>query len=216
MKRRELLQLSAAAGAGLIIQPALATTPKLSNSDKDGGNYRNVPEPVDMAPHKYTVTEIFGYTCPHCHDLEPSIHEWLKTKPENVHFQRMPAVFNSPAWQIMARVFYTSQELGVLDKSHNDFFDAIHGTSNRAKVPFSSVDDIAKYFTKYGVTEKQFTDTFQSFKVGTLVQTAAQRTRQFGVKGVPSIVVNGKYLTDVPMAKGESEMWNLVDKLLHI
>jgi len=203
MKRRDFIQLTAAAGAGLMTAPSWAITPELDT------NYKKVPQKVDIAPHKYSVVEVFGYTCPHCHELEPSLHDWLKTKPDNVHFQRMPAVFNSPNWIFMARVFYTSQELGVLDKAHNKFFDALHIDN----IQITSVEDVADFYTQFGVKKEDFINTFKGFKVDQLVRNAAKLTRQYGIEGVPSVIVNGQFLTDVPMAKGKPEMWELVDKL---
>lgn len=174
-----------------------------------GVEYKLVPQPQKTAPHPKKVVEIFGYTCPHCYHLEPSIHEWLKTKPDNVHFERMPAVFNSPNWVFMARLFYTAKEMNILEKSHNAFFHALH----RDKKPLSSIESFAKFYSQFGVSEKDFIATFKSFKVDQAVRRAAKLTQSFGVEGVPAIVVNGKYITDVPMAGSRDKMWKVVDTL---
>ncbi|WP_130536299.1 thiol:disulfide interchange protein DsbA/DsbL [Thiomicrorhabdus indica] len=175
----------------------------------DGVQYKTLKKPVDTEGKK-TVIEVFGYTCPHCYHLEPSIHEWLKTKPENVQFERMPVVFNHPNWIYMARVFFTAKRLGVLEKSHSDFFHAIH----RDKTDVFTPEALAKFFTRFGVEEKDFLDMFKSFVVDGDIKKAAKLTRQYEVEGVPAIIINGKYLTDVPMAKGKKEMWTVVDELI--
>ncbi|WP_321277410.1 thiol:disulfide interchange protein DsbA/DsbL [Thiomicrorhabdus indica] len=175
----------------------------------DGVQYKTLKKPVDTEGKK-TVIEVFGYTCPHCYHLEPSIHEWLKTKPEDVHFERMPVVFNHPNWIYMARVFFTAKRLGVLEKSHSDFFHAIH----RDKTDVFTPEALAKFFTRFGVEEKDFLDMFKSFVVDGDIKKAAKLTRQYEVEGVPAIIINGKYLTDVPMAKGKKEMWTVVDELI--
>lgn len=175
----------------------------------EGVQYKTLKKPVDTEGKK-TVVEVFGYTCPHCYHLEPSIHEWLKTKPENVQFERMPVVFNHPNWIYMARVFFTAKRLGVLEKSHSDFFHAIH----RDKTDVFTPEALAKFFTRFGVEEKDFLDMFKSFVVDGDIKKAAKLTRQYEVEGVPAIIINGKYLTDVPMAKGKKEMWTVVDELI--
>jgi len=176
---------------------------------EQGVEYKIVPQPQQTAPHPKKVVEIFGYTCPHCYHLEPSLHEWLETKPKDVHFERMPVVFNHPNWIFMGRVFYTAQELGVLDKSHMAFFDALHKDKKELFTP----EAIAKFFTQFGVEESKFMATFKSFKVDQLVRKASRMTRAYGVEGVPAIVVNGKYLTDVGMNGSRDKMWSTVNTL---
>ncbi len=175
----------------------------------EGVQYKTLKKPVDTEGKK-TVVEVFGYTCPHCYHLEPSIHEWLKTKPENVQFERMPVVFNHPNWIYMARVFFTAKRLNVLEKSHSDFFHAIH----RDKTDVFTPEALAKFFTRFGVKEKDFLAMFKSFVVDGDIKKAAKLTRQYEVEGVPAVIINGKYLTDVPMAKGKKEMWTVVDELV--
>ena len=174
-----------------------------------GVEYKIVPQPQQTAPHPKKVVEIFGYTCPHCYHLEPSLHEWLETKPKDVHFERMPVVFNHPNWIFMGRVYYTAQELGVLEQSHMAFFDALHKDKKELFTP----EAIAKFFTQFGVEESKFMATFKSFKVDQLVRKASRMTRAYGVEGVPAIVVNGKYLTDVGMNGSRERMWSTVNTL---
>src|SRR6185295_2167695 len=76
-------------------------------------------------PAKIEIAEFFWYGCPHCYNLEPVIETWLKKLPPDVQFRRVPAVFN-PRWEHDAEIFYTFDALGVLDKVHKPFFEAIH------------------------------------------------------------------------------------------
>ena len=175
----------------------------------EGVEYKRIPQMQSIKPHQKMVVEVFGYTCPHCYNLEPSLHKWLKNKPEDVHFERMPAVFNHPNWIFMARVFYTAKQLGVLDQAHNEFFHALH----RDKKELFTPEKIAQFFTQFGVKEQDFINTFKGFKVSNDIKRAAKLTQAYGVEGVPAIIVNGKYLTDVPMAGSRDKMWQVVDTL---
>lgn len=174
-----------------------------------GVEYKSIAQPQSIAPHSKKVVEVFYYGCPHCYDLEPSLHEWLKTKPQSVHFEQMPAVLNNPNWIFMAKVFYTAKELGVLEQAHGPFFSALH----RDKKPLFSVDAIAEFFTQFGVKTDDFKATFGSFKVDQLVRNAMKTTQAYGIEGVPAVIVNGKYLTDVPMAQSRDRLWQVVDYL---
>ena len=176
----------------------------------EGVEYKRIPQMQSIAPHKKHVVEVFGYTCPNCYKLEPSLHKWLETKPADVHFERMPVVFNHPNWIFMARVFYTAKELGVLDKAHNEFFHALH----RDKKPLHNPDIIGEFFTQFGVKKEDFVKTFKGFKVSQDIRRAAKITQAYGVEGVPAVIINGKYITDVPMASSREKMWKVVDQLI--
>jgi thiol:disulfide interchange protein DsbA len=175
----------------------------------EGVEYKKVPQPQSIAPHTKQVTEVFYYGCPHCFHLEPSIHEWLKTKPKDVYFEQIPAVLNNPNWIFMGKVYFTAKELGVVEKAHLPFFTAIH----EERKQLFTVDALASYFTQFGVKEADFKATFNSFKVDQLVRNAMRVTQALGISGVPAVVVNGKYLTDVPMAQSKERMWQVVDYL---
>ncbi|MDG6774234.1 thiol:disulfide interchange protein DsbA/DsbL [Thiomicrorhabdus sp. ZW0627] len=208
MLRRTWLK-TLAAGAFIALFSNAAIAQQEDFGFEEGVEYKKIPQPVSIAPHNKQVTEVFYYGCPHCYHLEPSIHGWLKTKPEDVYFEQVPAVLNNPNWIFMAKVYYTAKELGVLKQSHTPFFDALH----RDKKPLFTVKAIAKFFTQFGVKEKDFESTFNSFKVDQLVRNAIKVTKSYGIDGVPAVIVNGKYITDVPMTHSQKRMWNVVDYL---
>ena len=74
----------------------------------EGIDYTQLAEPqATETGDKIEVLEVFMYSCPHCYHLEPDIDAWLKTKPENVEFRRMPAIFG-PKVEPHARAFYAA------------------------------------------------------------------------------------------------------------
>jgi len=151
---------------------------------------------VDAAPGKVQVLELFWYGCPHCNHLEPAIQSWLKRKPANVEFVRVPAVFNRTQpdgkphpWFIHAKAFYAAEALGVGEKIHAPFFDAIH-EQNRS---LRTEEELAAFFAEHGVAPKEFKDAFNSFTVEAKAANAIEITKQSGISGVPALIVNGKY-----------------------
>ena len=189
-----------------------ATTAALATEDfgfVEGVEYKKIPQEQSIAPHTKQVTEVFYYGCGHCYKLEPSIHNWLKTKPADIHFEQVPAVLNNPNWIFMGKVYYTAKELGVLEQSHMPFFTALH----KDRQSLFTVEELAKFFTQFDVKEADFIATFKSFKVDQLVRQAMRTTQAYGIDGVPAVIVNGKYLTDVPMAQSTERMWNLINIL---
>lgn len=158
---------------------------------------------------KVQVVELFWYGCPHCFQFESYVHDWEKSKPANVEFIRIPAIFNNPRWKLHASAFYTAEVLGVMDKFHGPFFNAIHIGRKR----MTSKDEIRDFFAGIGVDNKTFDETFDSFAVQSKVRRAADLSRKYGISGVPSMAVDGKYLVDGPMAKSYDNMLRIVNAL---
>jgi thiol:disulfide interchange protein DsbA len=83
----------------------------------------NPPQPVEGGG-KVEVTEFFWYGCPHCYAMEPFINSWLKGKPADVVFKRVPTYNES--WAPMVTLYYTLEAMGVVEQYHQKVFDAIH------------------------------------------------------------------------------------------
>ena len=100
---------------------------------------------------KIEVIEFFWYGCTHCYNLEPMLETWVKKLPADVQFRRVPAVFNE-RWGHDAAIFYTFEALGVLDKLHRPFFDAIH----RDAPAHRQQQALNAWLQKNGVDPKKF------------------------------------------------------------
>ena len=155
------------------------------------------------------VVELFMYTCPHCYHLEPEVEDWKKSIDSSVHFIQMPAVF-SDAQKPLAAAFYAAQAMGVHDKLHPLFFDAIHEDG----LQLNSNKAILDYVEQQGIDRASFDKMMSSFAVKTKVKKAAVYTKMSGVGGVPSFVVNGRYYTSGPMAGSIENLFNVVDYLV--
>ena len=159
--------------------------------------------------NKVEVIEFFWYGCPHCFDFEPTLAKWVKNLPKNVEFIRQPAVF-SDLWGKHAKAYYTAEALGVVDKVHQDFFEAIQ----IKKENLETEAQLAKFFAAHGVNEVDFKAAYGSFLVDTKVRQAAQLAAKYGISGVPAIVINGKYKTSGPVAGSHEKMIEVMNRLI--
>lgn len=177
---------------------------------EEGVKYQAIasPQPTSDA-ESIEVLELFWYGCPHCYQLEPEIQAWLETKPDDVTFVRLPAVLG-PTWELGARAFYTAELLDVTDKIHSQLFERLH----KQKKPLSSAADIKAFFVEQGVSAEDFDKTFGSFAVITKTNRARQARDMYGITGVPTLVVNGKYRITAKLAGGNKEMLEVVDVLV--
>ena len=164
---------------------------------------------VSAPKGKVEVLEVFSYACIHCAHFQAKVDAWKKTMPANASFALMPAAWN-PTWEMVARAYYASEALGILDKTHDAFFNAIFID----KVPFASLQDVASWYTKFGVTEQAFLDTANSFTTNTKIQRSKQMVPRYGVDGTPSIVVAGKYRVTGESAGGYDNVFDVVNFLV--
>ena len=155
------------------------------------------------------VVEVFGYTCPHCAQFEPLITAWKRKQPADVRVTPVPAAFGG-YWETYARAFFAAETLGVLEKSHEQMFNAIHVA--RQLGLDATPEQIGKFYEQYGVDAKTFANTMKSFGVETKLNRAKQFATRSQIEGTPSIVVNGKYLVNVDQ-RGYEHMFNTVEHL---
>ncbi|MFP5430042.1 MAG: thiol:disulfide interchange protein DsbA/DsbL [Gammaproteobacteria bacterium] len=146
------------------------------------------PGRVDK-PGMIEVREFFWYGCPHCYHLEPHLNAWLKTKPADVHFVRTPAALN-PKWEPNSRAYYTAETLGIADKAHGPLFDAIHA----GRKSLFDQASLTRFYGSFGADPANFGNLFNSFAVSGKVAQGRNLAQQYGLDGVPAVVVNGKYL----------------------
>jgi len=156
-----------------------------------GKDYRvmDLPQPTDSG-RKVEVIEFFWYGCPHCNNMQPSLRAWLKNKPADVEFRRVPAVLQD-TWVPLTRAYHALEAMGLTDKLHHEVFAAIHEQKVRLQDPKVLFDWVANR----GVDRKQFMDTYNSFGVQSRVQRSIDMTRNYDVPFTPVVVVDGRYLT---------------------
>ncbi len=171
---------------------------------KAGDNYFLIePAQPPADADKVVVTEAFSYACPACNSFRPIVSDIRKALPANAELTYLPASFN-PAedWPVFQRGFLTARALGLVDKTHEAMFEAIWSTgelaisdpkTNRPKNPLPSIEDVAKFYSKYGVSAEDFVATANSFAINTQMKRADAMIKAYGVDSTPTLIVNGKY-----------------------
>lgn len=190
----------------------LLSTSVLAEAPKLGAEFDAVAQPIttDVAG-KIEVMEVFWYGCIHCYQMEVPLNAWVKKLPADVYFKRMPALPRAD-WAPMAKAFFAMETLGLQEKLHTQLFEAVH----KQKV-LNPTDEKAAidWVTKAsGMDKLQVEQAFKSFTINTNLNRAAQIFRSSGATGVPSLIIDGKFITSSTMSGGNAEALKVSDYII--
>jgi thiol:disulfide interchange protein DsbA len=175
-----------------------------------GTDYQLIAPAVSTSqPDKVVVTEIFWYGCPHCFRFEPFVEHWAAGLPDGVVFEQVPSSLN-PRWTEHARAFYAFKLMGAHELSHKALFDAIHLKRQR----LNDIDSLAAFAGSLGLDEKEFRESYSSFPVDTQIRKNEKKERRYGHRGVPAVIVNGKYLVSASLAGSNERMIQIMNFLV--
>ncbi|AMP07668.1 thiol:disulfide interchange protein DsbA/DsbL [Collimonas pratensis] len=155
------------------------------------------PQPTDSGlGKKVEVTEFFGYFCPHCNALEPTLEDWVAKQGDKISFKRVPVDFGDPSaakspYISQKKLYYTLEAMGKLPEMHKKVFNAIHVQRQN----LNNDDAVADFAAKSGLDKAKFVSIYNSFAVQTKVTRATQLQNAYKVDGVPMLVVDGRFVT---------------------
>jgi thiol:disulfide interchange protein DsbA len=163
------------------------------------------PQPPVAAGDEVEVLEFFWYGCPHCRDFEPTVSKWVAGLPDNVKFSQVPVMFGGAA-DMHAQVYYALEGMGELERLHGKLFEAMHvkGLKLRTRA------EVDAFLQENGVDMAQFADAMNSFAVAAKVNRARALMRRYGVRSVPTLVVDGRYRSGTGF-KSYEDMTEVVD-----
>jgi len=194
--------LLALAAAGVQAQPM----PQLSR------DYVRLDPPRPVASgDKIEVIEFFYYGCPVCYELEPTLSRWLFNTSTSVALRRVPALATDN-WDNFAKLFYTLEATGHLARLHWPVYDNFHFDGIKLNEEAAMVN----WVSHNGIDKEKFLNTYKSPEIQAKVAAAREMTRNYEIKGVPSIVIDGKFVTSARMAGGTRELMQLVDRLVEL
>ena len=155
------------------------------------------------------VVEIFWYGCSHCFSFEPHIKAWLETKPEDVVFRQVPGVLNS-RWAVHARGFFAAEKMGALEQFHTPLFNALHVRQRNIFTRDSLID----FAAGLDIDKKKFARNYDSNETEVKMKQAFLMARDAKITGVPSLIVNGRYLISASSAGSFEAMLHTLDELI--
>jgi thiol:disulfide interchange protein DsbA len=176
----------------------------------EGKNYLRLKAPVPVETgKKIEVIEFFSYGCPHCAELEPYLDAWLAKLPADVQFRRVPVMFQNP-WVNLAKIYYTLDAMGEEAKLSPEVFTALHGKN----VSLSNEKTFFDWAASKGLDRKKVEDVYTSFAISGKMNRAKQQAQTFDIQSVPTVVVDGKFVTGSDKVGSHAQLPAAIDELV--
>ena len=180
----------AAARIGFVLFVSLVGS-MVSAAPVQGTDYTLISPPqAQTTAGKIEVIEFFSYGCPHCFHMAPLLKQWQKSElPANAVLIRVPVAFGRREWGQLVRAYYTLEATGDLERLDDKLFAAIHEQQQQ----LFDLENLATWAGQNGIDANKFRATFNSPEVTAKAVRADQLSRDYKIKGVPSLTVAGKY-----------------------
>ena len=173
-----------------IALPAAAQQVKL---DVD---YREIPQQPVETGERIEVIDFFFYGCQYCNELWPRLERWRKSQPADVVLRHFPVV-RRDSWVPLAKTYFALEAMGEVERLHGAVYHSYHVED----LYMSQEKVISEWAAKHGLDPEKFMAIYRSDETRQKVERARKLTVDYDIQGTPSLVVDGRYLTDGSSAK---------------
>ena len=189
---------------------ALQAQPVPVSAWKEGVHYKRLSpvQPTSALPGQIEVTAAFWYGSAPCYVLDQSLEVWRKQKANYVNYVRLPVMWGS-VQRLHARMFYIAELLGKTDELHSAIFQELHVR----KAPLSTLEQVQAFFAARGVSIEDFKRANASPAIEASLKHAQILGDRYRITALPTIIVNGRYVTDAVMAGGQAQLLVLINEL---
>lgn len=163
---------------------------------KTDADYREIPQQPIETGDKIEVIDFFFYGCQYCNELLPRLERWRKGKPADVVYRHIPVVRHD-SWVPLAKTYFTLEAMGEVERLHTAVFHSYHVED----LYMSQEKVISEWAAKHGLDRDKFMAIYRSDETREKVERARKQTMEYDIQGTPSLVVDGRYLTDGSSAK---------------
>jgi protein dithiol oxidoreductase (disulfide-forming) len=201
---RRFLLIAGLLAVGL---PAFSQEPRA----RAGLDYRQIEAQPVASSERIEVIEFFWYGCPYCFRLQQPLEHWLARKPADVELRRIPAIFRE-SWVPHARLYYTLDALGETDRLHSQVYESFHIDREN----LNTAHGTAQWAARHGIDRERWLNAYRSEEVERAIEASRESTRRYAIRGTPSLVVDGRYLTSSGMTETVAGVIPILEDLILI
>ena len=155
------------------------------------------------------IYEFFWYGCPHCFNLEPTIDRIEADLAMDARIVKVPVALRE-SWTPHAKLYYALSQMNEINDLHNLIFEEIHIENNR----LDTEEAMIEFLSKSEINTEIFSEKYNSYGTEARVKKASNLARKYQIDSVPTLVVNGKYLTSGSFVSSYDELYSVVNFLV--
>ena len=114
------------------------------------------------------------------------------------------------SWLPHAKLYYALKQMNKIEDVHNLIFEEIHLEENR----LNTKDLMIEFLNKNGIDTDEFIEKYDSYGTEARVKKSSNLARRYQIDSVPTIIVNGKYLTSGSYVSSYEELYSVVNFLV--
>ena len=155
------------------------------------------------------IYEFFWYGCPHCYNLEPTMDRIEADLEKDTKVVKLPVALRD-SWIPHAKLYYALKQMDKIDLVHNLIFEEIHLEDNRLNTEQQMID----FLGKHGIDTNKFIEKYNSFGTEARIKKASNLAKKYQIDSVPTIIINGKFLTSGSYVSSYDELYSVVNLLV--
>ena len=155
------------------------------------------------------IYEFFWYGCPHCYNLEPIMDRIEADLEKDTKVVKLPVALRD-SWIPHAKLYYALKQMDKIDQVHNLIFEEIHLEDNRLNTEQQMID----FLGKHDIDTDKFMEKYNSFGTEARIKKASNLAKKYQIESVPTIIINGKFLTSGSYVSSYDELYSVVNLLV--
>jgi thiol:disulfide interchange protein DsbA len=133
---------------------------------------------------------------------------WVKRQPKDVVFRKVPVAFRDD-FMPHSQLFCALEALGKGDAMNEKVMYAMHKENKR----LMTENEIADWIASQGIDRNTFLATYRSFAIVSKARAARLTAEAYRIDGVPTIVMQGRYVTSPSIAGTKAKSITVMDYL---
>lgn len=178
------------------------------------GSFTELPSASTSVGRTVEVVEFFGYFSPVSYAMDRALADWLKENAGRITLRRLHVVF-APSNQPAAEAHAALELIGKADVGM-----ALYEASHVKRISLTA-ESILDVVVRAGVDKAKFNEAIRSFAVQTRARATANEASKYGVEGLPTFVVDGRFKTTpsqvgAALGPGSDRIKGTLDVLDHL
>lgn len=177
---------------------------------KEGVHYEVLDQPKPVAAVAIEVKEFFGFGCPICAQIFPTLQEWQTRLADDVQFVGVPVAFKEKA-QLQARAFYVAKQL----KCHEVYTERLFEFMQGDRQLYGEQEDLLTLLADIGVPMGKAKEAFNAPIIDTKIEQDKREILAKKIYAIPAFIIDQRYKVTMQHVKGDlNQLLSILDHLI--